>query len=286
MAYFSGTYSSASQLAGLTPLSAAPVQAGVYTVVASFAGSTDYSSATALANFTITQAIPTVSVTDAGGTYSGTAFAATDSVTGVSGSAVASLEGVTCRWLTTAGPTRASPSSPASRRCPLAARPGRPLHGPGQLRRQHRLHERHGAGQLHHCSGDTDGERVRRGGIYNGTPFVATDCRRRDRRLLPAPASRGSARHWPTTAGPTPARRSLPGLTPLSLAPCQAGPYTVVASFAGSTDYSSATELANFTISQATPQVDLGPSRVDRLRHAARSGPARRLGQRAGKLHL
>ena len=45
--------------------------------------------------FTIAKATPTVNVTDAGGTYNGSAFPATVTVTGVQGSAVASLEGVT-----------------------------------------------------------------------------------------------------------------------------------------------------------------------------------------------
>ena len=45
LAYYNGTYTSASQLTGLTPLTGAPIQAGSYTVVANFGGSTDYSGA-------------------------------------------------------------------------------------------------------------------------------------------------------------------------------------------------------------------------------------------------
>ena len=60
LAYYSGTYTSASQLAGLTPLRPRPSQAGSYTVAASFAGSTDYASATELADFTISQATPQI----------------------------------------------------------------------------------------------------------------------------------------------------------------------------------------------------------------------------------
>ena len=52
-----------------TPLSGAPSLAGTYTVVANFAGSTDYTSAASTpATFTISQATPTVTVSDAGGT--------------------------------------------------------------------------------------------------------------------------------------------------------------------------------------------------------------------------
>ena len=67
--YYSGTYTDVSELTDLTPLSGAPSAAGSYTVLASFPGSTDYTSAAELANFSIAQATPTVTVADAGGTY-------------------------------------------------------------------------------------------------------------------------------------------------------------------------------------------------------------------------
>ena len=155
--YFSGTYSSASQLTGLTPLSGAPSVAGSYTVLASFAGSTDYASNSQVANFTIAQATPTVTVADAGGTYKNAAFPATDSIKGVSGSAGSSLESV-----------------------PLVL------------------------------------------SYFSGTYTIASE---------------------------------LTGLTPLSGMPSVAGAFTAVASFAGSTDYVSTTQLADFTIAQATPTV-------------------------------
>ena len=72
LTYYSGTSATG------TALSGAPTTAGTYTVLASFAGSTDYTSGTASTTFTISQATPTVSVTDSGGTYNGAAFAATD----------------------------------------------------------------------------------------------------------------------------------------------------------------------------------------------------------------
>ena len=55
---------------------------------ASFAGSTDYISGAALADFSIGQIAPTVSVGDAGGPYSGSAYPATATV-----NAGATLEG-------------------------------------------------------------------------------------------------------------------------------------------------------------------------------------------------
>ena len=77
------------------PLPGAPSAAGNYTVVASFAGSTNYLPATsAPVNFTIAQATPTVSVTDGGGIYNGSTFPATATVAGIGGIGAASLEGV------------------------------------------------------------------------------------------------------------------------------------------------------------------------------------------------
>ena len=84
-------------------------------------------------------------------------------------------------------------------------------------------------------------------GTYNGAAFAATD----------------------TVAGVgSQSRRGQPGRrdseldlllghdatgTALSGAPSTVGTYTVLASFAGSTDYTSATASTTFTISKATP---------------------------------
>lgn len=51
--YYTGTYTSVSQLTGLTGSTAAPSTPGNYTVLAAFAGSSDYSVHSALSNFTI-----------------------------------------------------------------------------------------------------------------------------------------------------------------------------------------------------------------------------------------
>jgi hypothetical protein len=78
-----------------TGSASAPVNAGTYTVVASFAGSADYAPAQSQpVTFTITTVTPTVSVSDAGGTYNGSSFAATATVAGVNGISGSSLEGV------------------------------------------------------------------------------------------------------------------------------------------------------------------------------------------------
>jgi hypothetical protein len=91
------TYYAGNSAAG-TPLAGAPTQAGAYTVVTSFAGSADYAAASASAMFSIAQATPTISVSDAGGTYTGQPFPATAAVAGVvpgvDSALAASLEGV------------------------------------------------------------------------------------------------------------------------------------------------------------------------------------------------
>ncbi len=68
---------SPSQVAGLTPLSAAPVGAGAYTAVASFPGSPDYVTAASVADFSIAKATPTIAVSDPGGTFDGSPQQAT-----------------------------------------------------------------------------------------------------------------------------------------------------------------------------------------------------------------
>ena len=73
----------------------APTTVGTYTVLASFAGSTDYTSGTASATFSIAKATPAVSVIDNSGSYNGAAFPATDTITGVNAVPGASLEGIT-----------------------------------------------------------------------------------------------------------------------------------------------------------------------------------------------
>jgi hypothetical protein len=87
ISYYSGTFTTAAQLVGQTPLPGAPSSVGAYTVVAHFAGSNDYSAADSLlVNFAITPAMPTVALTGA--------LATAAVVAGLNGSAAASLEGV------------------------------------------------------------------------------------------------------------------------------------------------------------------------------------------------
>ncbi len=240
LAYYSGT----DPLDSATLLPAAPTQVGTYTVRASFAGSTDYGSGTALVSFTIIPATPRVSVADAGGTYSGAAFAATGAVAGVSGSPSSSLEGVT--------PTLAyySGTDPLDSVTLLSAAPTQV--GTYTVRASF-------AGSADYESGTalvsftitqaTPSVTVAdAGGTYSGAPFAATGA---------VAGVSGSASTSLEGVTPTLAYYSgtdpLDSATLLSAAPTQAGSYTATASFAGSADYVSGTALLNFTITQATP---------------------------------
>ena len=123
------------------------------------------------------------------------------------------------------------------------------VHGAGQLRRQHRLHQRRGEHHVHDQPGRADGERDRRSGTYNGAAFAATAtvAGASQRRGQPGRSDAepdlllGHERH-----GHGLERRSDDG-----------GTYTVLASFAGSTDYTSGAASTTFTISQAAPSVSV-----------------------------
>ena len=132
LTYYAGTSATG------TPLGSAPTAVGTYTVVASFPGSTDYTSASASRTFTITKATPNVSVADGGGTYTAQSFPATDSVSGVGSQSTpsASLEGVTPTLTYYSGTQRHGHGAREG------SNRGRHVYGAGKFRREHRLHER------------------------------------------------------------------------------------------------------------------------------------------------
>ncbi len=116
------TYYSGGTATG-TPLNAAPSTVGTYTVVASFPGSADYTAATSQSvTFTIAQATPTVNVSDPSGSYDGSAFAATATVTGAGGAAARASRRSCPRWSTTRATRQAArrsmPRPPPSARIP------------------------------------------------------------------------------------------------------------------------------------------------------------------------
>ncbi len=63
LVYYAGTFASLPIPTGTVALPSAPAAVGNYTVVAKFLGSTDYASVSVLANFSITQATPTIHIT-------------------------------------------------------------------------------------------------------------------------------------------------------------------------------------------------------------------------------
>jgi hypothetical protein len=220
----------------------APSTAGTYTVVASFAGSADYSGASAQTTFTIDKATPTVAVTDTGGTYNGSPFAASATVTGVSGTPGASLEGVAPTFVyyvgsTVSGTGSVNPPVGAGTYTVVASFAGSPDYTSASAQTTFTI------GKATPTVSVTD-----TGGAYNGSPFLAS----------------ATVTGVNGTAGV-----SLEGVAPTLLyyvgstvtgtgsaaAPIGAGAYTVVASFAGSPDYTSATDQTTFTIGKATPNV-------------------------------
>jgi hypothetical protein len=262
LTYYPGTYTTLAALntalaGGLTGSGTAPSVAGSYTVVASFAGSADYSSSQALATFTIGQATPTVSVSDAGGTYNGNAFSATDSVAGVDNLPASSLEGVaptltyypgtytTLAALNTAlaGGLTGSSTAPgvAGSYTAVASFAGSTDYSSSQALATFTI------GQATPTVSISDA-----GGTYNQNPFAAT-----------ATVAGVNGIAGTSLEGVSPTLTYYSGSTasgtPLVGAPTLPGTYTVQASFAGSADYTSASATTTFTISTPTTSIT-GPT--------------------------
>ncbi len=66
-------------------LASAPTNVGSYLVIAVYQGNSGYIAVGAATTFSITQATPTITVSDAGGVYNGSPFTAQSTVTGVAG---------------------------------------------------------------------------------------------------------------------------------------------------------------------------------------------------------
>jgi RHS repeat-associated protein len=245
-------------------LNQAPSAAGSYQVTASFPGSADYASASSSTTFTIQQAAPTVQVTDAGGSYSGAAFPASDSVAGVVAGVdttpASSLEGVsptlayyggtftTLAALDAANPS-ALPGAPsaAGSYTAVASFPGSPDYTSARALATFTI--------LQAAPTESVSDA---GGTYTGAAFPATAT------VAGVSGVAGSslegfalALNYYGGTFTTLAALDAAGPTALAAAPSAAGPYTVVASFPGSADYSSARALANFSIAQAVPTVSV-----------------------------
>ena len=220
----------------------APENAGTYTVLASFAGSTDYTAASAATTFTIAQATPTVHVADGGGSYNGTAFTATATVAGLGGSGT-SLEGIapTLAYFvgsnTTGTPSSSAPVS-AGTYTVLASFAGSTDYTAASAATTFTIAQ---ATPTVHVSDI--------GGNYSAAAFPATAT-------VTGLSGSGTSLEGVTPSLTYYAGSAVSG-TPSSNAPVSAGIYTVLASFAGSTDFTAASATATFTISKATPTVQV-----------------------------
>ncbi len=233
------TYYSGSTATG-TPLSGAPTNAGTYTVVASFAGSTDYSAGTAQTTFTIGTATPKVVATDPSGQYTGNPFQASTTVTGVgnlslggglsyayyagstaTGSASTSAPETVGTYTVVAtfvtGDPNYSTASSAPVTFSITAAPATVT--VSDVASTY-------TGNASPATGTVAGLNGVAGSTLEGVGLTFTYY------------SGGTATG-----------------TPLAGAPASAGTYTVVASFVGSEDYSASSAQTTFTIGQATPKL-------------------------------
>jgi hypothetical protein len=244
--YYAGTFTKLSDLTGQTALSGAPTDAGNYTVVASFAGNIDYSSGAALANFSITQATPAITVGDAGGVFNGSAYSATGSVTGLNSVNLGAptftyYAGTFTKLSDLTGQTALSGApTDAGNYTAVALYAGSTDYSSGAALANFSITQATPAITVSDA-----------GGVFNGSGFGATGTVTGvNNTSLGAPTFTYYAGTFTTLA-------ALNGQTALPGVPTEAGAYTVVASFAGNTDYSSGAALANFSITQATPTVSV-----------------------------
>jgi sugar lactone lactonase YvrE len=203
---------------------------------------------------TVAQAQPTVSVSDKGGTYNGLTFPATATVAGISGPAASSLEGVSPLLSYYSGTYKI-----AAQLSSLT-----PLSGPPSQAGAYTVQATF-AGSVDFAGGSMLANFVIArtvptvsvmdvGGTYNGTVFPATAT---VAGISGAAASslEGVSPTLRYYSGTYTTTSQLAGIPVLSGAPSEGGSYTVLASFAGSTDYTAVSALDDFTITRATPKL-------------------------------
>ncbi len=237
LAYYSGTYNSSAQLAGLTALPGAPTQAGAYTVLASFPATADYAAATGLANFTVSQATPQVNWTAPGSIVFGTPLSAAqlDASAGVPGTftykpAAGAILGAGAGQALTATftPTDSTDYATVDATTTITVTPATPalsLSAPG--------------------------------GTFDGSPFAASvTIAGTGNQNTPAATLEDVAPVLTYYVGTGTSGTNL-GSTP----PIDPGTYTVVAYFPGSADYAATpASSATFSIGKSAPQIALSPS--------------------------
>ena len=238
VSYFAGASINGPALTG------APENAGTYTAVAFFPGSTDYATSSSSVTFSIAQADPFMEVSDGGGHFNGTAYSAVAGVAGVDGNFASSLEGVSPNLTYYAGVNINGPALSAAPAAPgtytvVATFPGSTDYQGGIAAASFTI--RIGLPSIQVSDG---------GGVFNGGAFSASA----------------------TISGTVgPAGNSLDGVglnvtyydgagtggSALSGAPTSAGTYTVVGSFPGSPNYASASSAATFTITPTLPALEI-----------------------------
>jgi hypothetical protein len=216
------TYTDASNVTTSSP----PVNAGTYTVTASFAGSAAYSAASKTATIVITPATPTVTATDAGGVYNGGAFPASATTIGVgSDGTLAMSPDSSLTFSYYSGPAATGPSSAAP-----------PVHAGTYTVVAHY------AGRPNYTAADSAALTFQ---IGQATPTVM---------VTPVSTTFDGQPHG-TTGQVTGVGGA--NLGPASIAyssgsvPTQPGTYVATGTFAGNTDYQPATGTATITITAA-----------------------------------
>jgi large repetitive protein len=236
---FTYTYYSGNSASG-TPLAGAPANAGTYTVVAQFnSNDANYTSGgTAQTTFTIGKATPSVSVTD-GGVYNGQPYAASATALGVDGTTpvAGSLTFVYYAGNSVSGtPLSAAPSNIGTYTVVANFTSSDPNYTSG------------GTAQTAFTIGKTPPTLsvTDTGGTYNGSVFPAT---------VAIAGVDGQFAGSLEGVTPTVTYYSSSGTSLGGAAPSAAGNYTVVASFAGSSDYSNANAQTTFTINAAAAAI-------------------------------
>jgi hypothetical protein len=232
LTYYAGTYTLAN-LPSSGGSSTVPTGAGNYTVVATYAGSTDYSSASSLATYSISPLAVTLSGSrgyDGTATANASLLSVSNLVSGdhLSLSGSAGLAGADAGTETITDVSGLSLSGPSLGNYTLVGATGTLTIG--------------------QATPTVPTPVVPSNAVYNGQPHGATvgDVTGVNKTDLGAPTL--------TYYAGTYTLANLPSSGGSSSAPTNAGNYTVVASYAGSTDYIAARSLATYSIStgQAT----------------------------------
>lgn len=237
------TYYLAGDTGFARPLTGAPTNAGNYVVVASFAAQGNYLASSSSMSFSITPAAPTVTAIDSSGPYNGNPFAASSTVTDLTSNPL-STGGVTYIYYTVPGgdPTRlprigvSNPPTDAGSYAVVAHYPGST--DGNYAATDSRPPTYFTIAQISPTISIAAPSKVYTGAVYAPTISVTG----LGGVSLGTPTIQYFLRSDPTQ------------LSPMA-APTVAGAYTVVVSYAGSTDYLSATQSVNFNITQASPGI-------------------------------